>query len=212
MSDTAKVWSMRASWIGRIASALLLSLALPTGLGAQLTAREGEAMLEAHNRWRAEHQAPPLAWSSELARYAQAWAETLVRRHPGELLHSDDGTGTRPEAKELGYGGWGENLYWGSAVRWTDGRTEAKRDLPAEHVVDSWGSEVEWYDFVSGECSPAAEHGCGHFTQMVWRTSTHVGCGRAFGSDDAQVWACSYDPPGNFVGEHQENVLAAVRR
>jgi hypothetical protein len=33
-----------------------------------------------------------------------------------------------------------------------------------------------------------------------------VGCGRAFGADSAQVWACSYDPPGNWEGEYPSNV------
>lgn len=187
-------------------------LGLAAGAGAQLAGGESGAMLEAHNEWRTAHQAGPLRWSDELARYAQAWAETLVTRHPGLLLHSGDGTGVRPEARELGYGGWGENLYWSSPIQWSDGRVEAKRDLAPKAVVDSWASEVEWYDFATGRCSAPPNNGCGHFTQVVWKETTTVGCGRAFGADSAQVWACSYDPPGNYVGEYGTNVLPSSRR
>ena len=197
---------MRPAWIYAAIFAVLLGLGTPLGTRAQLTPHQAEEILEAHNRWRALHQAAPLDWSDELARYAQAWAERLVRQHPGLLLHSEDSGGVRPEARDLGYGGWGENLYWGSALRWSDGRREAKLDLAAGDVVNSWGNEVEWYDFGTGRCSPQAEDGCGHFTQMVWIGTTTVGCGRAFGADKAQVWVCSYDPPGNYDSDHAHNV------
>ena len=186
--------------------AVSLGLSTPPRALAQLTTPAAAGMLEAHNRWRALHHAAPLIWSDELARYAQAWAETLVSRHPGLLLHSESRDGVRPEAAELGYGGWGENLFWGSALLWSDGRREAKLDLTPQHVVDSWGNEVDWYEFGTGQCAPRAEHGCGHFTQMVWIGTTTVGCGRAIGADKSQVWVCSYDPPGNYESEHADNV------
>jgi hypothetical protein len=197
---------MRSAWIYAAIVSAMLDLGVPLGVCAQLTPSETSEILEAHNRWRAIHQAAPLRWSDELARYAQAWAETLVRRYPGRLLHSEDHKGVRPEAGDLGYGGWGENLYWGSALLWPDGRREAELDLAPQDVINSWGNEVEWYDFGTGRCSPRAEDGCGHFTQMVWMGTTAVGCGRAIGADQSQVWACSYDPPGNYEGEHADNV------
>ncbi len=200
---------MRFPWTLLATASALVGCTVPVGLAAQI---ESDEILEAHNEWRALHRVAPLSWSDELAQYAQAWAETLVTRHPGLLLHSEDGNGVRPEAHRLGYGGWGENLYWGSAIRMSDGRREAKRDLPARHVVDSWGNEAESYDFATGLCSPQAPEGCGHFTQIVWKETTRVGCGRAFGADGAQVWACSYDPPGNYAGEFELNVLPAGRR
>jgi hypothetical protein len=197
---------MRPAWIYAAMVAGLLGSRPPLEVRAQLTPSQATGILEAHNRWRAFHSAAPLGWSDELARYAQAWAETLVRQHPGKLLHSESSDGVRPEAGDLGYGGWGENLYWGSALLWSDGRREAQLDLAARDVVDSWGREVEWYDFDTGRCSPQGEDGCGHFTQIVWMGTTTVGCGRAIGADRAQVWVCSYDPPGNYVGEHADNV------
>lgn len=186
----------------------LVHLAATAGdLSGQATPVEPQALLEVHNRWRAEHRAPPLEWSEELARYARGWAEVLVSAHPGRLLHSEDGAGVRPEARALGYGGWGENLYWAGPLTWSDGRREPRTGLTAEEVVTSWASEERWYDFATGACAPEADPGCGHFTQVVWMATTHVGCGRAFGGDGAQVWVCSYDPAGNWDGEYRENVL-----
>lgn len=185
---------------------LLWSAVGVTQLGAQELSPEEDQILAAHNRWRARHQVPPLAWSPDLARYAQAWAEVLVTSFPGLLLHSEGADGVRPEAERLGYGGWGENLSWTSAVRWSDGQVELRTDWTPETVVDGWGSEVVWYDFATGDCAPDADPGCGHFTQLVWRGSATVGCGRAVGDDKAQVWVCSYDPPGNWTDEYTENV------
>jgi pathogenesis-related protein 1 len=198
---------MRRPWILVAVGSALVGPAVSTGVGAQLVPDEAKLVLEAHNLWRAHHQAGSLAWSPDLARYAQAWAEVLVTRYPGRLVHSDDGGGALPEARELGYGGWGENLYWSSAVRWSDGVREARRDLPPSEVVDSWAGEVRWYDFATAACSAPSGEGCGHFTQVVWKETRSVGCGRAFGADSAQVWVCSYDPPGNWEGEYLGNVL-----
>src|SRR5690606_13198353 len=44
--------------------------------------RDEPPILAAHNRFRARHCAPPLAWSPALARQAQQWADTLAPRSP----------------------------------------------------------------------------------------------------------------------------------
>ena len=43
---------------------------------------------------------------------------------------------------------------------------------------------------------------CGHFTQVVWSTTTKVGCGKAAAAADANqiYWTCNYDPAGNVDG------------
>lgn len=199
---------LRPWTLGAIGSVLLFGVPAP-GEGAQLLPDEATQVLEAHNQWRARHRVGRLEWSTDLARYAQAWAATLVSRHPGRLIHSRDASGVLAEARELGYGGWGENLYWNSPVRSSDGGVRARRDLSPREVVDGWASEVRWYDFATGSCSAPSGESCGHFTQVVWKESASVGCGRAFGADSAQVWVCSYDPPGNYQGEYVSNVLPA---
>ncbi|KAI0979944.1 hypothetical protein GJ496_006819 [Pomphorhynchus laevis] len=45
-----------------------------------------------------------------------------------------------------------------------------------------------------------------HFTQMVWRASTHVGFGFANSSNFSIVTA-QYNPGGNIVGNYRSNVV-----
>jgi len=44
----------------------------------------------------------------------------------------------------------------------------------------------------------------GHFTQVVWAATTHVGAAR---SADGTYVAANYFPAGNIIGEHPENVF-----
>lgn len=107
------------------------------------------ALLDAHNALRARHCAPPLAWSAELARTAQAWAARLARRGC-PLEHSG--------------GALGENL-----------ASATPGALGHEGVVRLWYGEVAHYRFGRGGFSART----GHFTQLVWRGSARLGCGLA---------------------------------
>ena len=74
---------------------------------------------------------------------------------------------------------------------------------PAE-VVDAWFSEIAFYDYASNSCAPGEM--CGHYTQLVWRDTSRVGCALKVCDDVAgfgagELWVCEYDPPGNWVGE-----------
>ena len=42
-------------------------------------------------------------------------------------------------------------------------------------AVEAWGNEGKQYDFTAGQFSETT----GHFTQLVWKATTTVGCGRA---------------------------------
>lgn len=110
---------------------------------------ELRTMLEAHNRVRAQHCAPPLAWSGELASMAQAWADDLA---------------SRGCAFEHSSSPFGENLAAGTPSAMTAG-----------DVVALWHGEVERYDFRRGRFGMDT----GHFTQLVWVGSQRLGCGSA---------------------------------
>jgi uncharacterized protein YkwD len=79
---------------------------------------------------------------------------------------------------------YGENLY----------EIEGATATPAE-VVKAWAEEVRDYDYGSNTCHGA----CGHYTQIVWSDTREVGCAVAR-AGRREVWACEYDPPGNWVG------------
>lgn len=137
------------------------------------------AMLKAHNAARGRAQPTPSPALPDLQ-----WDEGLV-------------TVAQAWAEqcvwEHSMGPTGENLAWFS---WTV--------EPAE-VVDAWFSEINDYDYDSNRC--AAGKMCGHYTQLVWRDTSRVGCAVVSCADvegigmAGDLWVCEYDPPGNYVGQ-----------
>ena len=64
----------------------------------------------------------------------------------------------------------------------------------------NWASERADYDYTHNSCAKGRI--CGHYTQVVWRTTTTVGCAIAVCEDTSeQVWVCHYQPPGNWIGK-----------
>jgi uncharacterized protein YkwD len=164
-------------WLAAVALLPLLVAAGPDKPAAEPgVPRALAGVLAAHNRLRARHCAPALAWSPKLARVAQGWAERL-RKGGCSLEHSR--------------GSYGENL-----------AAATPGSLANEDVVGLWYAERERYRFDH----PGFRSETGHFTQLVWRGTQHIGCGVA-SCDAMQVWVCNYDPPGNVEGEYQKNVL-----
>lgn len=47
----------------------------------------------------------------------------------------------------------------------------------------------------------------GHFTQLMWDSTTSVGCAQAVNGRDV-TWVCEYSPPGNVQGMIMEKKLA----
>ncbi|KAG5443963.1 GLIPR1-like protein 1 [Clonorchis sinensis] len=71
-----------------------------------------------------------------------------------------------------------------------------------ETAVRMWFEEHVNYDFSTGNCRQGM---CGHYTQVVWASTTHIGCGvrdcRDTGSFPYGLSiVCNYGPAGNFVG------------
>lgn len=138
---------------------------------------------------------PPLVWSDKLAQYAQQWADELATTSCSSPHHR-----TSQELQAVGYG---ENL----AVF-----TSSAGGSTAQQAVSAWASEKTCYTFgklmTTDQCDTACytalhSDGCGHYTQIVWRTSTSVGCGVATcqnGKED--IWICNYSPAGNYVGQN----------
>jgi hypothetical protein len=69
-------------------------------------------------------------------------------------------------------------------------------------MVDSWGGERQ--NFENGVFPNVSTTGnwfdVGHYSQMVWRTTTSVGCAGVAGSDGNYRLVCRYSPPGNVMG------------
>ncbi len=144
-------------------------------------------MTAAHNSVRRQLDIPPLVWSDRLAEHARDRARHLAEENCCRLRHETSGR-------------YGENLYWASSIRWSDGRREVQ-EIDAAHVVAAWSSEQQDFDPQTRTCRKRNSTGCGHYTQIIWRQTMTLGCGMAICNDQGQVWVCVYDPPGNIIGQ-----------
>ena len=150
------------------------------GTGSSLTAKEADEIVAYHNKARKDVGVDPVKWSSEIAKYAQAWADHLAES--GEFKH-------RP-----GEGEWAQKYGENIAINAT-----------ALKGAEAWYSEIK--DYKEGTPIPEdfSKFTAGNYTQMVWKKSTKIGCGVAvMKKGDYKgllVIVCNYDPPGNFIGE-----------
>ncbi|KAG8044422.1 hypothetical protein GUJ93_ZPchr0056g33619 [Zizania palustris] len=61
-----------------------------------------------------------------------------------------------------------------------------------------WVSEKEYYNYDNNTCS-AGQYGCLHYTQVVWRDTTTIGCGGVTYTNTSNIFIIySYSPPGNW--------------
>lgn len=63
--------------------------------------------------------------------------------------------------------------------------------------VEGWGDEASRYNFDS----PGFDHDTGHFTQLVWKNTTDVGCDRRLCGQSGWYLVCEYWPRGNVLGQ-----------
>jgi len=123
-------------------------------------------VLDAHNRLRAKHGAPPLEWDADCAQKAKAAANACAKR--GCLFHNN--------CQEHGHG---QNIFFGTPGHF-----------------DATGAIEAWYnEFHSPGYNHPGASGTGHFTQVVWLATTHVGmCCDSLGKG---YIVANYSPPGN---------------
>ena len=135
-------------------------------------------LLASHNTERARTGARALIWSEELETEARSWADHLL---------ATDTFAHDPSAH-----GHGENLWtgWGA------------RTFTPEDMVGDWIDEKA--NFRAGVFPNVSRTpnwtDVGHYTQLIWPGTTHVGCAIA-ARGDRSVLACRYAPPGNIDGQ-----------
>ncbi|EEF40270.1 pathogenesis-related protein 1B [Ricinus communis] len=127
--------------------------------------------LNAHNSARGDVGLGPLTWDDKVASYAQHHANQ--HKSDCSLVHSE--------------GPYGENLAWSSG------------DLSGTDAVKMWIDEKPYYDYNSNSC--ASGQICGHYTQVVWRSSVRLGCAKVSCNNGGTFIGCNYDPPGNYIGQ-----------
>jgi hypothetical protein len=160
------------------AAVLGLATSAPATAAANIASQFPARILAAHNQARAEAGVAPLVWDPALGEAAAAYATQLALTN--NFQHSD--RRARP--------GIGENLWMGTHGAFS-----------YEAMVGGWASERR--DFVPGIFPAVSRSGnwenVGHYTQMVWPTTTRVGCALASNATTDYL-VCRYSPAGNIDG------------
>ncbi len=153
-----------------------------TGGGSAGEPAELAGITDAHNTARAAENAglPALTWDPALAAIAKAW---------GSQCKSDDGALIDHNAgRSNGYPTYvGENIYASSGSATGPG------------AVSSWVSEKKNYNYAKNSCSGV----CGHYTQVVWKSTTKLGCALVNCPNlrYPSTIICDYGPGGNMSGQ-----------
>ncbi|KAK5107662.1 hypothetical protein LTR62_000943 [Meristemomyces frigidus] len=160
-------------------------------ISADLSSYSGVVVAH-HNLHRANHSADPLQWDDGLAATAASIASNCYYAHN----------------VTAGGGGYGQNIAAG---------VEAN-NISAIITDLFYNGEVGWYAGLYTQAQPSManfEH-WGHFSQIVWKATTHVGCATQdcsaqglgnVGTDVSPYFTvCNYKDPGNYANEYGTNV------
>ena len=136
------------------------------------------------NNYRARHQSPPLTWDETIATFAQQWSFYLLSnnlfQHSGSALYGEN----------LAYfEGYGNDIV-----------------VLFKKAIDNWYNEITLYNFTN----PGYKQGTGHFTCLVWKSSTKFGMGVSIDPSNNNKVDITFnsEPPGNYQGQFAQNVLA----
>ncbi len=139
-------------------------------------AQEKRDAVDRHNEIRVDHYADgEIYWDTTIEQSAQDCVNGIADSGIIEHCKND----------------YGENLY------------ASTRDDSYIVAIDYWNSEEQYYNYDTNECDSGKV--CGHYTQIVWKNSTELGCAKAqILTGDYKNWfviSCQYNPPGNYVGQ-----------
>ena len=148
---------------------------------ANFTYSQKSELVDYVNAYRAKHNSPPMEWDETISQFAQEYSLFLVTN--SLFQHS----------KKEGYG---ENLAYFQGYP-NDMMTLIKKS------IDLWYDEIKLYNFNYPGYSP----GTGHFTCLVWKSSTKFGMGYSYNNATKIVdITMNTAPPGNIIGQFQDNV------
>lgn len=74
---------MRASFTLATLLFAIAAIAAPVADAEAGLDSDEQSVLDAHNKYRSQHSADPLTWSSDLASYAASYASSCVFEHTG---------------------------------------------------------------------------------------------------------------------------------
>ena len=148
-------------------------------------------MLGAHNDARIRFGVAPLSWSEHLATEAMGHAQYMARTG----VYGHDQTPGRRKKQ-------GENL-------WRGQRGVFSYDIMIGLMIDE--AKLFRPGVFPDNSSNGDWHAVAHFTQIVWPSTTEVGCALA-SSDSTDYFVCRYSPTGNKDGQFLAEQRALAQR
>ncbi len=138
--------------------------------------------MESHNKYRKRHNSKPLTLNKDLCEIAQEYAKKLAESN--NFIHS----GNKYNDKPLG-----ENIFMSNHF-----------PISGKFTTDNWYNEIKNYNFDN----PGFKEGIGHFTQLVWKSTSDVGFGIEVSTDGFYYVVANFFPPGNINSPQyfQDNV------
>jgi pathogenesis-related protein 1 len=146
--------------------------------------------IDAHNSARKDVNVNnDLRWDNSLAEAAQVYANKMA----DEGLWEHDVVGNDKYS-------YGENLYTSS------------QSITLKDAVDAWVDEKQYYTLgdIGDKTTCVEGEQCGHYTQIIWKSTSRVGCAKSQYKKDSTIssgpykyWfivVCKYQTPGNIVG------------
>eukprot|EP01062_Namystynia_karyoxenos_P060594 TRINITY_DN5225_c0_g2_i1.p1 TRINITY_DN5225_c0_g2~~TRINITY_DN5225_c0_g2_i1.p1 ORF type:complete len:573 (+),score=91.25 TRINITY_DN5225_c0_g2_i1:73-1791(+) len=162
-----------------------------------LTAEQRERILWQHNYVRKYHGACPLEWDENIVN------NIINRPHSGWATCSLEHSASDDRRDVGGFTYVGENLASASSSYFAN-------NFPVDLRAMAWYLEETDWDYSTNAAKPGGGQ-VGHFTAMVWKSTTHVGC---YMHQCDYEWGkkilliCQYGPGGNIQGQYSDNVLA----
>ncbi|XP_006860679.1 PREDICTED: cysteine-rich secretory protein 3 [Chrysochloris asiatica] len=148
-------------------------------------------IVDTHNRLRravlpSSSNMVKMVWDNAAQVNAQAWANACNYQHSDQEKRKTTVT-------------CGENLFMSSVpISW-------------EKVIQNWYDERNNFEFGKGPTYSNAV--VGHYTQVVWATSSSVACGFSYCSNQAKLkyyYVCQYCPAGNYVNTKNTPYLPGI--
>lgn len=176
--STAPTSTLPTSTGGEAPSSSNSSPSQPTSTSVSSDYQQG--ILDSHNIHRRNASVSDLAWSDNMASIAAQIAASCVYAH-------DTSTGG---------GGYGQNI----------GAGAPPSDVPGMITNEMYNNEINWYPLPYGvEPDMTNFEKWGHYSQIVWKSTTSVGCATQYcpgglantgGGVSPYFTVCNYSPPG----------------
>ncbi|KAK8263483.1 hypothetical protein V6Z11_D12G045400 [Gossypium hirsutum] len=78
---------------------------------------------------------------------------------------------------------------------------QRKADCNLVHSGGRYGENLAWSSADLSGTHAVNMWVCGHYTQVVWRNSVHLGCAKVKCNNGGTFIVCNYSPRGNIVGQ-----------